>query len=64
MDSISTLLGLESGQLTFLIVVVIVLVIGLFFARVAFKLTASLMRIGCFAVFFIAAAVFLIMLFV
>ena len=57
MDS---LFNLQPEQITQLIVITAVLLIGLFLARLAFKLTASLMRIGCMFVFFIVAAIALI----
>lgn len=55
-----TILNLQPEELTRLIIIGVVLLIGLFFARLAFKLTASLMRIGCLAIFFVVAAIALI----
>jgi hypothetical protein len=55
--------NLQAGDITQLVVITAVLLIGLFFARLAFKLTASLMRIGCLAVFFIVAAIALLQMF-
>lgn len=55
--------NLQSEDLTQLIVIAAVLLIGLFLARLAFKLTASLMRIGCLAIFFVVAAIALLRMF-
>ena len=55
--------NLQAGDITQLVVITAVLLIGLFFARLAFKLTASLMRLGCLAVFFIVAAMALLQMF-
>lgn len=51
------LLNMETAELTRLVIIAVVLLVGLFLARLAFKLTASLMRIGCLAVFLIVAAI-------
>jgi hypothetical protein len=63
MDALSAALGLETAQLTQIIIVAVVLLGGLFFARLAFKLTASLMRLGCLAIFLLIAALFLLRVF-
>ncbi len=55
-----TLLNLQPEEITQLVVIAAVLLIGLFLARLAFKLTASLIRMGCLAIFFIIAAIALI----
>jgi hypothetical protein len=55
--------NLQAEDITQLIVIAAVLLIGLFLARLAFKLTASLMRIGCLAVFFVVAAIALLRMF-
>ncbi|MCB9008954.1 MAG: hypothetical protein H6656_16595 [Ardenticatenaceae bacterium] len=55
--------NLQAEDLTQLIVITAVLLIGLFFARLAFKLTASLIRLGCLAIFFIVAAIALLRMF-
>lgn len=57
------ILNLQPEEITRLVVITAVLLIGLFFARLAFKLTASLMRLGCLAVFFIVAAMALLQMF-
>ena len=60
MDSI---LNLETAEITRLVIIAAVLLVGLFFARLAFKLTASIMRLGCLAIFFIVAAIALMQMF-
>ncbi|WP_420645524.1 hypothetical protein [Candidatus Leptofilum sp.] len=55
--------NLQAEDITQLIVIAAVLLIVLFLARLAFKLTASLMRIGCLTIFFIVAAVALLRMF-
>ena len=55
-----TVLNLQPEEITRLVVIAAVLLIGLFFARLAFKLTATLMRLGCLAIFFIVAAIALL----
>lgn len=56
-------LNMETAELTRLVIIAVVLLVGLFFARMAFKLTASLMRIGCLAIFLIVAAIALLQMF-
>lgn len=51
-------IGLASGEVTQLIILAVVLLVGLFLLRLVFKLTATLFRVGCFAILFIVAAVF------
>jgi hypothetical protein len=58
-----TLLNMETAELTRLVIIAVVLLVGLFLARLAFKLTASLMRIGCLAIFLIVAAIALMQMF-
>ncbi len=60
MTGFLTSLGLSSGELTQLIVLGAALLVGLFLLRMVFKLTATLFRVGCFAVLFIVAAVFVL----
>lgn len=55
--------NLQAEDLTQLIVIAAVLLVGLFLARLAFKLTASLMRIGCLAIFLLVAAIALLRMF-
>jgi len=63
MDTLLESVGLASGELTRLLVLGVVLLVGLILARIALKLTASLFRIGCLSIFLIVAAVFLFNLF-
>jgi hypothetical protein len=58
MDELLNTIGLASGELTQIVIVAVVLLAGLFLLRVLFKLTATLFRVGCFAILFIVAAVF------
>jgi hypothetical protein len=58
MESLLQNLGLSSGEMTQVIVLSVILIIGLFLARIALKLTAALFRIGCFVAILIVAAVF------
>ena len=58
-----TLLNMESAEIIRLIVIAAVLLFGLFLAWLAFKLTASLMRIGCLAIFLIVVGIALIQMF-
>ena len=58
MNDLLKAIGLASGEVTQLIVLAVVLLVGLFLLRLMFKLTATLFRVGCFAVLFIVAAVF------
>lgn len=55
--------NLQTQDITQLIVIAAVLLVVLFLARMAFKLTATLMRIGCLAIFLIVAAVALLRMF-
>lgn len=58
MDELLNTIGLASGELTQIVILAVVLLVGLFLLRVLFKLTATLFRVGCFAILFIVAAVF------
>jgi hypothetical protein len=60
MDELLNSIGLASGEVTQLIILAVVLLVGLFLLRVLFKLTATLFRVGCFAILFIVAAVFVL----
>ena len=60
MNELLNSIGLASGEVTQLIILAVVLLVGLFLVRTFFKLTATLFRVGCFAIFFIVAAVFVI----
>ena len=63
MDSIAQLVGLNAAELTQLIILAAVLIVGLFVLRTVLKLTAAIFRIGCFGIIFIVAAVFFLQLF-
>jgi predicted phage tail protein len=60
MNDLLSAIGLASGELTQIIILAVVLVVGLFLVRVVFKLTATLFRVGCFAILFIVGAVFVL----
>ncbi|MEJ2750622.1 MAG: hypothetical protein P8183_22360 [Anaerolineae bacterium] len=60
MDELLNSIGLASGEVTQLIILAVVLLVGLVLLRVLFKLTATLFRVGCFAILFIVAAVFVL----
>lgn len=60
MSELLNSIGLASGEVTQLIVLAVVLLVGLFLLRMVFKLTATLFRVGCFAILFIVAAVFVL----
>jgi len=54
------ILGIPSEQLTQYIMLAIVLTVLWFVARAALKLTATLFRVGCFVIFLVIAALFLL----
>jgi hypothetical protein len=60
MSELLNSIDLASGEVTQLIVLAVVLLVGLFLLRLVFKLTATLFRVGCFAILFIVAAVFVL----
>lgn len=62
MDAFSGVLGLNTAELTQLLILGVVLLVGLFVLRVAFKLTATLFRVGCFGILLIVAAVYILRL--
>ena len=47
MDSLAQMLGLAPAELTQIIVVGVLLLIGIVALKVVFKLAASIIRIGC-----------------
>lgn len=59
MDEIALLAGLTVDELIMLAILAVVLVIAWFFLRAALKLTATLFRAGCIAIFLFIAAGFL-----
>jgi len=62
MDGIAQLVGVDVAQLTQLLTLGVILLVGLFVLRTVFKLTAAIFRIGCFGIIFIVAAVFILQL--
>ncbi len=60
MSDLLNSIGLASGEVTQLIILAVVLLVGLFLLRLVFKLTATLFRVGCFAILFIVATVFVL----
>ena len=50
MDALTELIGLTSQEFMQLVIVGIILVVGLFILRAAFKLTATLLRMGCIGI--------------
>jgi len=59
MESLLAPLGITVAELTQLVILAVVLLFGLFFLRVAFKMTMSLLRVGCAGVLLIVAAGFI-----
>lgn len=62
MEQIAQIIGLTAAELTQLVILAGVLLVGLFVLRIMLKLTAALMRIGCIGIVLIVAAVFLVQL--
>lgn len=62
MEQIAQLIGISAAELTQLLILAAVLVVGLVLLRTALKLTAALFRIGCFGILLIVAAVFIFQL--
>ena len=58
-----TLINLPPEEITRLVVITAVLLIVLFLARLAFKLTATLVRLGCLTIFLIVMAIAILRLF-
>ncbi len=59
MESIAELFGLTSQEFIQLLVIGVVLLIGLFVLRTAFKLTTTLLRVGCICIILIVGVIFL-----
>lgn len=55
--------GLTTQEITQLAILAVGLLGGLFLLRVLFRLTATLLRIGCIGIVFIVGVVFLLQLF-
>lgn len=62
MDQLLQTIGLTMGDFTTLAVLAAVLLIGLFLLRILFKITATLLRVGCFLILFILFAAFILMI--
>jgi hypothetical protein len=60
MTDLLTSWGLSSGEMTQMIILAVVLLVGLFLLRTFFKLTATLFKIGCLAILFIVATIFML----
>ncbi len=58
MESLAQLIGVTTGELTQLLILGAVLLVGLFLLRAALKLTATLFRFGCLGVLLIIAAIY------
>jgi hypothetical protein len=63
MDAFPQILGLTGQEITQLAILAVALLIGLFLLRLAFRLTATLLRVGCIGIFIIVALVFAFQLF-
>ncbi len=62
MDTIAQMVGVTTQELTQLLILVAILVVGWFLLRLFFKLTAAVFRMGCFGIILIAAAVYVLQL--
>ena len=60
MTELLNAIGLASSEMTQLIILAVVLLIGLFLVRTLFKLTKAVFRMGCFIILFIVAAGFIL----
>ncbi len=56
METLLNQFGLTSGELTQILTLIVILIVGLFILRVMFKLTAALLRMGCLIAALIVAA--------
>ena len=63
MDTFPQILGLSGQEVVQLAILAVALLIGLFLLRLAFRLTATLLRIGCAGVVIIVALVYMFQLF-
>ena len=63
MDTLLATIGLTSGELTQILIIIAILLAGLFVVRAMFRLTATLFRLGCFVVVLIAIAMLWLNLF-
>ncbi len=62
MDGIAQLVGVSTQELTQLLTLVVILVIGWFLLRLFLKLTAAVFRMGCFGIILVVAAVYVLQL--
>lgn len=62
MDTIAQLVGVSPQQVTQLLTLIVVLVIGWFLLRLFLKLTAAVFRLGCMGIIFVVAAVYVLQL--
>lgn len=58
MESFAELFGLTSQEFIQIATIGLILLIGLFVVRAAFKLTATLLRVGCFGILLIVGLLF------
>jgi hypothetical protein len=63
MDALLDSIGLTGGELTNILIIIAVLLVGLFLVRAMFRLTATLFRLGCFVVILIAVVMLWLNLF-
>jgi len=63
MEAFTELIGLTNQEFIQLVIVGIILVVGLFILRAAFKLTATLLRIVCIGIVVIVALMFALQVF-
>ncbi|MEZ4510918.1 MAG: hypothetical protein R3C62_03500 [Chloroflexota bacterium] len=63
MDALLDAIGLTSGDLTQILVIIAILLVGLFVVRGMFRLTATLFRLGCLVVIIIAVLMLWLKLF-
>lgn len=62
MEALSELVGISGAELMRLIYLGVILLVLLIVGRIALKLTATLFKVGCFTIFLIVGAVYLITL--
>lgn len=63
MESFPQILGLTSQEFIQLVILAIGLLIGLFILRAIFKLTATVLRMGCIGIALIVGVILLLQLF-
>lgn len=60
MEDLLAQIGLTPNELMQMVILAVILLVGLVLARIALRLTAALLRIGCFIVLMIITAVFIL----